>query len=143
MRLIRYNNYPTNLITRSPWSGLENEIDHLFENALSGLTDSTNAGRFPVDIYEDKDNAYVRADLPGVDRNDISVEVVDGFLNIHATRKQTAGDAGQSFAYDRSLSIPENSEPEKVAAAYEDGVLTVTLPKKEEAKPRKISVNIA
>ncbi|RRJ94616.1 Hsp20/alpha crystallin family protein [Opitutaceae bacterium TAV4] len=143
MKLIRYNNYPTGIATRSPWSGLESEIDRLFENALSGLTDHTGAGRFPVDIYEDKDNAYVRADLPGVARNDISVEVVDGFLNIHATRKQKTGDAEHTFTYDRSLTIPDNAEPEKVAAAYEDGVLTVTLPKKEEAKPRKVSVSVA
>lgn len=113
MKLIRYNNYPTGIATRSPWSGLESEIDRLFENALSGLTDHTGAGRFPVDIYEDKDNAYVRADLPGVARNDISVEVVDGFLNIHATRKQKTGDAEHTFTYDRSLTIPTTPSPRR------------------------------
>ncbi|AHF92738.1 heat shock protein Hsp20 [Opitutaceae bacterium TAV5] len=141
MRLIRYNNYPAS--TRSPWTGLESEIDRLFDTALSTLTDQSNAGRFPVDAYEDNDNAYVRADLPGVGREDISVEVVDGFLNIHATRKQKTGDTEETFTFDRSLSIPDNTQSEKVAAAYEDGVLTVTLPKKEEAKPRKVSVAVA
>lgn len=143
MRLIRYNNYPAGISARSPWSGLENEIDRLFENTLSGLTDHAATGRFPVDIYEDKDNAYVRADLPGVTRSDISVELADGFLNIHATRKQKTGDAEQTHTYDRSLTIPDNADSGKVSAAYEDGVLTVTLPKKEETKPRKVSVNVS
>lgn len=143
MRLIRYNNYPASGPAHTPWSGLENEIDRLFENTLSGLTDHSAAGRFPVDIYEDKDKAFIRADLPGVTRADIAVEIVDGFISIRATRKQKGPGGEHTQVYHRSLTLPDNAEPGKVSAAYEDGVLTVTLPKKEEARPRKVSVSVA
>jgi HSP20 family protein len=97
---------------------------------------------FPVDIYEDKDNTYVRAELPGVNRDDIHVEMVDGYLTRNASRKSKDGEREQSFSFSRSVSIPESVETDKVAAAYENGILTVTLPKREEAKPRKISVAV-
>jgi len=162
MRLVRYS-YPTSRspalatgsFSRSPWSGIETEIDRLFETALDGLTKSASAGsRFPVDLYEDKNNTYVRAELPGVNRDDIHVEVVDGFLSITATRKtpayaassdQTAEGEGQAepaFSFSRSVSINDDVQTDQVSAAYENGVLTVTLPKREEAKPKKINVAV-
>jgi HSP20 family protein len=128
---------------RSPWSGLESEIDRLFESALgdlSGLSDT----RFPVDLYEDKDNTYVRAELPGVNRDDINVEMVEDTLTIAASRKVPAvdGKGEESDSFSRSVSIPEAVQADRVAAAYENGVLTVTLPKREEAKPKKVTVTV-
>jgi HSP20 family protein len=132
--------------TRSPWSGLESEIDRLFETALGSLGDATSATRFPVDLYEDKDNTYVRAELPGVSRNDINVEMVEDYLTISATRKTAADQEGdnseQSFSFSRSVTVPEQVQADKVSAHYENGVLTVTLPKREEAKPKKVTVSI-
>ena len=149
MRLVRYT-YPTtrSLVPaygtafRNPWTGLESEIDRLFESALGDLSGATAPDRFPVDLYEDKDNAYVRAELPGVERADINVEMVDEYLTITAAQKTKEGDREPSYSFRRSVSIPNAVQADKVAAAYENGVLTVTLPKREEAKPRKISVNI-
>jgi HSP20 family protein len=149
MRLIQYT-YPTfrrpsyNLGRfQSPWSGLEGELDRLFESAL-GEFNSATPNRFPVDLYEDKDNTYVRAELPGVNRDDINVEMVDGYLTIAASRKIPAADGQgeQTFALNRSVSIAEEVQADQVAAAYENGVLTVTLPKREETKPRKITVAV-
>ena len=147
MRITQYT-YPTSraltpFAARSPWSGLESEIDRLFETALSDFGGSSSGSRFPVDLYEDKDNTYVRAELPGFNRDDIHVEMVEGYLTINATRKATEGahDA-ESFAVSRSISIPEDVHADRVGAAYENGVLTVTLPKREEAKPRKITVEV-
>lgn len=146
MRLVRYT-YPSfrtlapARFQRSPWSGLEGEIDRLFETTLSGLGTEAPADRFPVDLYEDKDNTYVRAELPGVNREDINVEMVDGYLTIVASRKATEA-GGQAFSFSRSISITDEVQADKVAAAYQDGVLTVTLPKREEAKPRKITVAV-
>ena len=103
MRLVRYT-YPSfrtlapARFQRSPWSGLEGEIDRLFETALSGLGTEAPADRFPVDLYEDKDNTYVRAELPGVNREDINVEMVDGYLTIVASRKATEAE-GQAFSW--------------------------------------------
>ncbi len=150
MRIVRYQ-YPTYRRLapslgrfQSPWSGLETEIDRLFETALSGVADNSASNRFPVDLYEDKDNTYVRAELPGLTREDINVEVVEGYLTINGTRKTpaTAGQAEPSFAFSRSVSIPDEVQADKVSAAFENGILTVTLPKREEAKPKKYTVAV-
>lgn len=147
MSIVRYATYPAGRLAapyysgRSPWSGLETEIDRLFATALTGLA-APAAGQFPVDVYEDKDNAYVRAELPGVKREDVSVETVNGVLTLSASRKQKSGEEEQSFSFTRSLTLPDNVQADKVSAAYEDGVLTVTLPKREEAKPRKVTVAV-
>ena len=150
MRLVRYT-YPTtrSLVPvysnsfRNPWSGLESEMDRLFESALTDYAAAPSADRFPVDLYEDKDNTYVRAELPGIERADINVEMVEDYLTITAARKTKEGEKEESFSFSRSVTIPSAVQADKVAAAYENGVLTVTLPKREEAKPRKISVNVS
>lgn len=146
MRIVRYS-YPNNRFVssfrQSPWAGLEGEIDRLFDSALGHVVGAPASGRFPVDVLEDKDNAYVRAELPGVNRADIGVEVVDGYLNLTATRKIKNGEGSEeSFAHSRSVALPENVNAEKVSASYENGILTVTLPKKEESKPKKIAVTV-
>ena len=157
MRLVRYT-YPTYRslapalggFARSPWSGLETEIDRLFETALGDFVGAPDT-RFAVDLYEDKDNTYVRAELPGVSRDDITVEMAEDYLTITAARKAPAsggpstgsGQASEeSFSFSRSVTIPEAVQADKVSAAYENGVLTVTLPKREEAKPKKITVAV-
>lgn len=149
MRLVRYS-YPSfrsvspvlSSSFRSPWTGLEGELDRLFESALGDFA-APQAGRFPVDIHEDKDNTYVRAELPGVNRDDIGIELVDGALNLTATRKTGEGENAETFSFSRTVSVPDNAvQADKITAAYENGVLTVTLPKREEAKPRKISIAV-
>lgn len=147
MRLVRYNypayrTYsPSTTASRSPWYGLDGEIDRLFNSAFGSLTQAFGTA-FPVDLYEDKDNAYVRADLPGVSRDAIEVDMVDQTLTIKATRKRGEGENAETTTFSRAISVPENVQASTVSAAYENGVLTVTLPKKEEAKPRKISVQV-
>ena len=148
MNLYRYSYPRTSTLVpafgRNPWNGLETEIDRLFESALGDFASPAPEHRFPVDLYEDKENTYVRAELPGLSREDINVEVVDGYLSINGTRKDTDDDGkvAASFALNRSIAIPEAVQAEKVSAAYEHGVLTVTLPKREEAKPRKVTIDI-
>ncbi len=145
MRIVRYNypSYRSVALSRSPWSGLEGEIDRLFQSTLGDFPGVPASGRFPVDLYEDKDNTYVRAELPGIDRADLNVELVDDSLNISATRKTRVGEGEQTVALNRSVSVPDAAvQTEKISAAYENGVLTVTLPKREEAKPRKVTVAV-
>ncbi len=149
MRIVRYA-YPSyrslspalSEPSRSPWSGLENEINRLFESALTGFTEGFSPNHFPIDLYEDKDNTYVRAELPGLNRDDINVEMVEDYLTINGSRKMKEGDNEQSFSFSRSINIPEEVQADKVSAAYENGVLTVSLPKREEAKPKKITVTV-
>jgi HSP20 family protein len=119
---------------------LENEIDRLFTEALG---DFAGDRRFPVDLYEDKDNTYVRAELPGVDRQAINVEHADGRLTIHATRKSMRGDSEETVSFSRALSIPDNIvQADKITATYDNGMLMITLPKREEAKPRKVAIKV-
>jgi len=147
MRLIRYTTpssrayYPA--FARSPWAGLEEQMDRLFEAAL-GDTAGASAAGFPVDLYEDSAATYVRAELPGVNRADIGVELADGTLQITAKRTRKVGEREETTEFTRALTVPEGAvQPDKISAAYENGVLTVTLPKREEARPRKISVAVA
>jgi HSP20 family protein len=143
MHIVRYS-YPTarnlapafSTFGRNAWTGLENELNQLFESTTAAV-----AGRIPVDVSEDKDNTYVRAELPGVAREDVSLELADGALTIAAVRKQKTGETEQSFTANRTIGLPESIDVEKVAAKYENGVLTVTLPKAEAAKPRKITLS--
>jgi HSP20 family protein len=140
-RIIRYS-FPrttsqlSQLGFRNPWSGLESEVSRLFESAYADLASA--APRFPVDLYEDRDNTYVRAELPGVTREAINIEMVDGYLTISAERK----DQDQAITLNRSIAIPEAVQADKVVATYEHGILTVTLPKQEQAKPRKIAIAV-
>jgi len=147
MHMVRYANQNnrssgSGLATVSPWTGLENEIDRLFNTALTNFGASRFGHQFPVGVYEDANNTYVRAELPGVNRDEINVEMVDGSLNISAARKQKNGDVEESFSFSRSISLPDGIHTDRVAATYENGILTVTLPKREEAKPKKISVTV-
>ena len=126
------------LARRTLWSGLETEIDRMFETALADMSAPSGAPRFPVDLFEDKENLYVRAELPGVSREAINVEMVEDYLNLNATRKS----GEEVFNLSRSITIPETVQADKVSANYENGVLTVTLPKQEQVKPRKITVSV-
>jgi HSP20 family protein len=149
MRLIKYTNpnartvAPANLFgSRFDAAGIEHEIDWLFGAALNGFAGPTLGGQFPVDLYEDKDNTYVRAELPGVARDAISVEIVDGALSIQASRKEKSAEGENTVSFNRLVNIPEEVQADKVSAAYENGILTVTLPRTEKSKPKKINVSV-
>jgi len=151
MRLIRYN-YPSsrNLsplgFGRSVFGGLDSEINRLFESAYADFGGNrVSAGSsFPVDLYQDQNNTFVRAELPGIARENVEVEVVGGELTITASRKGAEGQAdAAAYAISRTVTIPEGTPTDKVTAAYDNGVLTVTLPKPEEAKPRKVAIQVS
>lgn len=147
MRLIRYTTpaarafYPA--YGRSPWAGLEAQMNRLFEAALND-TAGPGDGRFPIDLHEDDHATYVRAELPGVNRADIGVELVDGALHLTAKRTVKEGDAEETLEFARAVTVPADAvQADKITAAYENGVLTVTLPKREETKPRKVVVAVS
>ena len=157
MRLVRYT-YPSfrsvtpafGAFPRSPWAGLEGEIGRLLESAVGGAA-APAAGRFPVDLFEDAANTYVRAELPGLTREDISVEMTDGYLTLSATRKSPVppgenalGNAKplETYSFSRAVSIADDVQTDQVAAVYANGVLTVTLPKKQAVQPKKVTVAV-
>ncbi|MDR1011739.1 MAG: Hsp20/alpha crystallin family protein [Opitutaceae bacterium] len=123
----------------------ENQIEDMLDSVFNfdnGTGPFNSEGLFPVDLYEDEDNTYVRAELPGVDRNDISVEVADGNLEISATRKTGSGDNAETLSFKRTVLLPENTQTDKISAASKNGILTITLPKQEAAKPHKFTISV-
>ncbi|MCE0485074.1 MAG: Hsp20/alpha crystallin family protein [Methylacidiphilales bacterium] len=155
MKLIRYQNTPLyNPI--SSYTSLRDEMDRLFDvafPALSSLQQESFFGdwqnEFPIDLYQEKDAFIARAELPGFRKEDISVEVADGILTITGHEKsETKTDKKESAAttrerqVTRSISLPEYLKLDNIGAVYQNGVLTVTLPKSEEVKPRQIAVEV-
>ncbi|MCU0788436.1 MAG: Hsp20/alpha crystallin family protein [Verrucomicrobia bacterium] len=140
------------------WSGisrltdLRDEIDRLFEVPLAGLTQTSPwmSGWTPaLDVYEDKDHFTVQAEVPGMKKEDIEVSLHEGTLTISGERKEEAkseeGGLYRSERYfgrfQRAVDLPASVVGDKVKAEYRDGILTITLPKAEEAKPKQINVN--
>jgi HSP20 family protein len=144
----------------TPWGGvgrlttLRDEIDRLFEAPLAELARTSNlfSGWTPaLDVYEEGDHLLVRTELPGMKREDIDVSLHDGVLSISGERKnqETYENADVHRAerflgrFQRSVSLPVAVAADRVKAQYKDGVLTITLPKTEEAKPKHIDVNVS
>jgi HSP20 family protein len=105
-----------------------------------------------VDIYEtDKHDLVLRAELPGISREDIEVTVENGTVVIKGEKKFDTEVKDEHYrriertygTFHRSFTLPNTVDAAKVAAEYKNGVLTVTLPFKEEAKPRSINVEVA
>jgi len=103
-----------------------------------------------VDIYENGDNLVLKAELPGLSPEDVEISVVDNTLYLKGERKFEKEVKEQSYhrversygAFTRTFSLPNSIDADKVAANYKDGVLTLTMPKKEEAKPKTIKINV-
>jgi HSP20 family protein len=116
-----------------------------------GLTAASNWVP-PVDIYQSGDQELVlKAELPEMSREDIDITVENFVLTIKGEKKLTGDTNPEQFhhverrygAFNRSFSLPQTVDPNKVSAEYKNGVLTVRLPLREEAKPRSIKVDVA
>ena len=128
---------------------LREEMDHLFENFLGGAQRVAGAGfvqGYPaVNVWEDEQNLYAEAEVPGLTMDELEIYVVGNELTVRGERKE-----GEEQAYHRRergvgkfqrvLPLPLPIDSEKVEARLHDGVLTITMPKAEAAKPRKIQV---
>lgn len=146
MKLTRVSTWPT--IGRL--TDLRDEIDRFFESPLSRTSELL--GWAPAfDVYEDKDNFVIKAELPGMKKEDINVSLHEGNLIISGERKSETKSEGTEVyraerffgKFQRTVSLPATVAANNVKAEYKDGVLTVTLPKAEEAKPKQIEVNIS
>jgi len=126
----------------------------LFEAPLTelGRTASVFGGWTPaIDVFEDKENVVVKAELAGMKKEDIEVTLHEGTLNITGERKteKKVEEAGlyrsERFfgRFQRAVTLPSPVNGAKVKAEYKDGILTVTLPKTEEAKPKQIDVSVS
>jgi len=135
-------------------SDLRDEIDRLFDTPLTDLarTSQLLSGWTPaLDVHEDKDNLFVKVELPGMKKEDINVSLHDGNLSISGERKSEEWHEkaevyrAERFVgrFQRTVGLPAPVAVDKVKATYKDGVLTITLPKTEEAKPKQIDVQVS
>ena len=124
-----------------------------FQDTVNRLLSEPPSGRPwtpAVDILETDNELMIKADLPQVDMQDIQVEIENGTLTLKGERKFDNEEKAQGYhriersfgAFARYFSLPETVDPEKVKAEYKNGVLTVSLAKKELAKPRSIKVEV-
>ena len=101
-----------------------------------------------LDVRESQDRFDVTVDLPGLDPDDVNVTFEDGMLSISGKREFSAEDRGETWhriersfgPFARSMRLPQTADTERIEATFEKGVLTVSVPKTEQAKPRTIEV---
>lgn len=139
----------TNIVRRkyhSPMQYLRDDVNSLFDNFWNGGLLGDRKLSIDVDISEDKDGYFVHADIPGVEQKDIDVSVGHNYLTISAKREFYHEDKkhhAQECHYgqmQRTISLPDNVDTNKIEAKYAHGVLKLHLPKSEQHKPRKINI---
>jgi len=133
--------------------GIQNRVNRLFEEFLTrgrGREEGLEAGAWipAVDIYETDDDLVVKAELPGVEKDQIGVEVKGGVLTLRGERKHEKEVKEENYHriergygnFLRSFTLPASVEEDKVSAKLTGGVLEIHLPKKAEAKPKQVKI---
>jgi HSP20 family protein len=127
----------------------------LFQDSINRLLSEDGVKTRPwapaVDILETENELVLKADVPGVELKDIDIQIENGTLTVKGERKFEKEATNKGFhrmersygSFVRIFTVPETVDAEHVKAAYEAGVLTITLPKKEVAKPRSIKVQVS
>jgi HSP20 family protein len=133
---------------------IQNEINRLFGRTYGGGelgsgTGSTGTWVPPLDVFESKDKFVVAVELPGIEPGDVDVSLEDSTLTIRGQREFFYKEASdESFrrverrygTFTRTLTLPTTADADRVTATFDKGVLTIEVPKREEAKPRRITV---
>ena len=133
-------------------STLQGQFNRLFNESFRNQAEESalTAWAPAVDIYETPNELVVKADLPDVNEKDIDVRVENNLLTIRGERKFEKSVSEDNYlrvertygAFSRSFSLPNTVNSEAIGAEYKNGVLTVTLPKREESKPRQVKVTV-
>jgi HSP20 family protein len=131
---------------------MQREIERLFHRLGGDVTDDGKTSTWlpVVDIVERDDAFEVRAELPGMKKEDVKITLRDDILTIRGEKKQESEKKDQNYHriersygnFQRSFTLPTSVKGDKIDAMYNDGVLTVVIPKSEEAKPRDIEVKV-
>jgi HSP20 family protein len=144
-----------NLVRWDPFLDLvamSNRLHRSLENPVTARTeDAFGAWVPPVDIFERQDHLVIRAEVPGLRREDMDVRIENGVLTLHGERQREADVTEDNAfrlertygAFTRSFSLPRTVDASKVSAAYKDGVLEVSVPKVETAKPKRVEIQAA
>jgi HSP20 family protein len=138
--------------TYSGLTGLQEQVNRLFEGAFPRRSDNSALTTWApaVDIYETENELVVKADLPEVSENDLDVRVENNMLTVRGERKFEQKTEKDNYlrveraygSFTRSFSLPNTVNTEAIKADYHNGVLTVTLPKRAESKPKQVKVNV-
>lgn len=144
------------LSTRNSGNEISNRISRLLNDALGNLDwqyrDSVSASWVPpVDIFEEKDAIRIMAEVPGVRPQDVKISLEGNVLTVHGQKRQVAEERTERVhryertygEFERTFSLPASVDANNISASYEHGILTITLPKVEQAKPREIQVEVA
>ena len=136
-------------------TSLQNSINRIFDDKFGYLrpmesTNLTQSWIFPVDIKDTPEAVVIHAEIPGVSREDISLSYNDKILTIRGERKNEVKEEEANYikverkygAFSRSFSVDVSIEQEKIRACYKEGVLEVTLPKKEQDKSKEIEIEV-
>ena len=147
MELIRWN-------PNRQFSGLNDRFGSVLDSFFYPSTPNEDVaahGKWNpvVDIYEDEGSYVITAEVPGVEKKDIGIDVKDRVLTLHGERTADSGVSEDSFyrrerchgRFERIFTLPLDVDPDKIDAAFKDGVLTITIPKPEERKPKMITVH--
>jgi len=135
------------------FSTLQDRINRLFRETQGSSQDETlTSSSFApaVDVYEDEHNVTLKIEVPGIDEKDIDVRIESNTLTVHGERKIEKEEKEENYrrverqygSFTRTFNLPPTVDAEKVQADYDKGVLNITLPKKAEAKPKQIKVNV-
>jgi HSP20 family protein len=130
-------------------------FNHLFDDAFRNVGRrqkrwvTSEAWRPPVNVLETDESLVLELELPGLERDELHLEVEDGTLTIKGERKEEHGEDGGRWlrveryhgAFERSFALPTTVDPEGIRASLRNGVLQVTLPKRSEAARRSVSIN--
>jgi len=140
------------LVKWTPWQELENmnrQLSHLLDDSPIGTTDKAGQWAPRVDIREADDALLVQAELPGIDKKDVKLEVKNGVLTLSGERRYEKDVKEENVhrveraygKFARSFSLPTNVDTSQVAAKMEDGVLEIRLPKRASATAKTISIS--
>lgn len=134
-----------------PFRELQREIDRIFDDFFR-VGPREVSGRFipDVDIYETENSLVIEMEAPGLKKEDIKITVEDGILVISGEKKIERDEKKKNYMvvercfgkFERAFNLPDYVDSEKIKAKYEDGILTITIPKKEEKKKKTIDVKI-
>jgi|SRR5579859_1605681 len=150
----------SNIIQKDPFTGLtslQNRMNQLFNQAFGGFEDFgfeqplTSANFLPpVDILEDEHNITLQAEIPGVKEEDLNITLENNLLTISGERKFKDEEKKDNFhrierrygKFTRTFTLPAGVDSQKVNATFENGILNITLPKREEFKPKQVKIGV-
>ena len=131
---------------------LQDRVNRLFAESAANREEGLNTTSFvpPVDIYENEHNIVLKLEVPGIDQKDLDIRIENQTITIRGERKFEKEAKEENYhrverrygSFQRSFGLPNTVNPEQVTADYANGILTVTLAKRAEAKPKQIKVNI-